>query len=50
LKLFNAAAVSGEAAYIRFALKFLELVNRGLIKARVMFTQNIHATDHALSK
>ena len=35
-----------EAAYVRFALKFLELVNRGLIKARVMFTQNIHATDH----
>ena len=27
-------------------MKFLELVNRGLIKARVMFTQNIHATDH----
>lgn len=35
-----------EAAYIRLALKFLELVDAGLIKARVMFTQNIHTTDH----
>jgi hypothetical protein len=35
-----------EVAYIRFALKFLELVADGVIKARVMFTQNIHATDH----
>lgn len=35
-----------EAAYIAFALKFLELVEQGLIKMRVMFTQNIHSTDH----
>lgn len=35
-----------EARYIAFALKFLELVESGLVKMRVMFTQNIHSTDH----
>jgi hypothetical protein len=35
-----------EAAYIAFAAKFLELVAAGKIKMRVMFTQNIHSTDH----
>jgi hypothetical protein len=35
-----------EAGYIAFASKFLELVGSGLIKMRVMFTQNIHSTDH----
>src|ERR1700722_16977807 len=35
-----------EAGYIAFASKFLELVDSGLIKMRVMFTQNIHSTDH----
>jgi Protein of unknown function (DUF3800) len=35
-----------EEHYVRFALKFLELVQAGRIKMRVMFTQNIHSTDH----
>lgn len=35
-----------EAAYIALAMKFLDLVEAGLIKMRVMFTQNIHSTDH----
>ena len=35
-----------EGRYIAFALKFLELVEAGLVKVRVMFTQNIHSTDH----
>ena len=35
-----------EARYIAFVGKFLELVDGGLIKVRVMFTQNIHRTDH----
>lgn len=35
-----------EAGYTAFASKFLEMVAAGLIKVRVMFTQNIHSTDH----
>ena len=35
-----------EAAYIAFALKFLELVQTGQAKMRVMFTQNVYRTDH----
>jgi hypothetical protein len=35
-----------EARYIAFAMKFLELIESGQIKMRVMFTQNIHSTDH----
>jgi hypothetical protein len=35
-----------EDGYITFSLKFLELLEAGLIKMRVMFTQNIHSTDH----
>jgi hypothetical protein len=35
-----------EKAYIAFAAQFLELVADGFIKMRVMFTQNIHNTDH----
>jgi hypothetical protein len=36
----------GEAAYVEFARKVLEFVQDGTIKMRVMFTQNIHSTDH----
>lgn len=35
-----------EERYIAFAGKFLELIAAGSIKMRVMFTQNIHSTDH----
>jgi hypothetical protein len=35
-----------EAGYIALATKFLELVEAGYVKMRVMFTQNIHSTDH----
>jgi hypothetical protein len=35
-----------EKAYINFIGKFLDLVEAGLVKTRVMFTQNIHRTDH----
>jgi hypothetical protein len=35
-----------ETRYIELARKFLEFVRDGSIKMRVMFTQNIHSTDH----
>jgi hypothetical protein len=35
-----------ESAYIAFADKFLELIKQGMVKMRVMFTQNINSTDH----
>lgn len=37
-----------EDGYIELASIFLRLVSAGLIKMRVMFTQNIHRTDHIL--
>lgn len=35
-----------EASYIDFANAFLDLIETGDVKMRVMFTQNIHSTDH----
>jgi hypothetical protein len=35
-----------EDGYTEFADKFLDMVAAGRIKMRVMFTQNIHRTDH----